>query len=449
MLVVANKFGSCCSRITGYRRFLHFDAVKKCKKRRALFQLKNNITTDQSLPTYTEESWQTLISQVLTRDTMYVYVDKAKLDQNAIYPGHILSFMTDDQGIMEDSCLSLRNGQIYSGKLLEYTLQNKITQRGYVYGIRFWNLKDDFGKFFFGKANAKGSLDLRRQRYLIGLPLDGFSKEAILERIGCVKSEYQNKDYILHGGKVNGQKVGARNCVNGFYSGMNVVGTESNPSPQMALWSYLRFIWGIEEREDFIAETKLREHQIERTHDDMLIRAQIPNTIYPTSGSGTIPTSEKSKRHFSTRAFQNGTNVDVDDWESLWIKFSEDEKLQNALIIDQPLTAEMAYYKGQALNRMGLEYAEDAIRAYRDGTEMSTGGNNEWRSKLEQEIKILEQLLDRQETKSEANLQDYVDHEFDEIFRDLEEQHRLQVKGLQRRREMILAYVKNHTSQTS
>jgi len=216
-------------------------------------------------------------------------------------------------------------------------------------------------------ANKFGSYYNRIIGYRRSLHFDGFSNEATLQRIRCVKSDYQDNDYIIGSGKVKDQKVGARN----------------------------------------------------------------------------------SKRHFSTRAFQNGTNVDVDDWESLWMKFSEDEKLQNALIIDQPLTAEMAYYKGQALNRMGLEYAEDAIRAYRDGIEMSTGGNNEWRSKLEQEIKILEQLLDRQETKSGANLQDYVDHEFDEIFRDLEEQHRLQVKRLQRRREMILAYVKSRTSHVS
>jgi hypothetical protein len=191
-----------CIRI--YRRFLYFEAVKSCKDRGILFQLKNNITINQSLSDYCYESWQTLISDILKSNMMYVYVDKAKLDNNGVYPGHILSFVTDGR----------------------------------------------------------------------------------------------------------------------------------NP-----------------------------------------------------------------KRSFSTRAFENDADIHSNTWKELWINFSESEKLQNALITDEPLDSEMSYYKGKALSLRGLEYAEDAISAYRDGLKMSTNTEHEWQSKLKNAIKILELRLEHDNTR--------------------------------------------------
>jgi hypothetical protein len=286
-----------------------------------------------------------------------------------LHPGHVVSFVTDENGIVENSCISLRNDAMVNGKRLKYQLSNQTVKQGFVHTVKFMELKDELDKYLFNRAKDY------RERYLLGLQLKSWEIGTLVDRVRLVKSMYSCEEYIIHSGTVNDVEVEAVNCVTGFYRGAGVVGTESDPSsrrqdwdrgvgtpdpsPQMSAWSYLAYIWDLGERDRFLEKTKVRELGVERVHDDQL-KAWNPKTTPPPGGSrGPNPQPSMNIRQYTTMpqtpSWDHPAKPNVSrggrSWQSIWESLSENDKLQSAMVSDHLPNAEVAYYKGLSLQR--------------------------------------------------------------------------------------------------
>jgi len=368
----------------GIRRSLHHHTLNSSVDGSSIYGLKNNIFKNQALSSYQGESWQKLTSDLLRPNTFYIYLDKASLDAPHLYAGHILSFLTNDSGLVEESCISLRNGAAVDDRTLVFRLSNGTIRHGRVYNIKLRGLKDEFDNFLFNRADSNKPVDQDVQRYLIGLPLDCSDINGLLERIRLVKLMCSNREYILHSGIIDNKSVQPLNCITGFYRGVNVIGTESDPSPQMALWSYLRFIWGAKERDVFIAGTGLRDPKIERDYDDILrVRDSKLGHYRPPRPTTSIGFG---RRQFGTLA----SPIRKDASYSVWDRLSESDKLQSALDTDEPENADVAYYKGRAFTDIGPQYSGYAIAAFRDALQLCQPHEVELRRKCEEELHRLD-----------------------------------------------------------
>ena len=377
------------------RRSLHHSTLNSSIDGTIIHGLKNNIFKNQTLSSYQDESWYKLTSDVLRRNTYYIYLDKATLDTRHLYAGHILSFLTNDRGLVEESCVSLRNGTVVNSKTLMFTLPNGSVRQGRVYKVRFRDLKDELYNFMFNRADSNKPIDRDVQRYLIGLPLDRLDINNLLERIRLVKLMCSKAEYILHSGTIDNKSVQPFNCITGFYTGVNVIGKESDPSPQMALWSYLRFVWGVKERDEFIAGNGVRDSKIEKVHDDILkLRDSKMGHYRPPRR---ITSTNFGKRQFSTLA---SAHLDEESSYSVWDQLSEDDKLQSALNTDEPENAEVAYYKGRAFKDIGSQYSGHAIAAFRDALQLCQPHEVEMRRKCEEEL----HQLDTESTESAVSI---------------------------------------------
>lgn len=361
-----------------FKRSLHYQTLNLDNNGNIIYGFRNNLTRQQGQAEYAKESWQTLTSNMLKRNAFYIYLDKATLKKDRLHPGHVVSFVTDENGIVEESCLSLRNGGMVDGKVLRYQLPNKTVKQGFVHTVRFLGLKEELDEYLFNRAK---NVSLDRERYLLGLPLKPREISRLVDKVRLVKSMYSRQEYIIHSGTVNDVEVDALNCVTGFYRGAGVVGTEPDPSPQMSLWSYLAYIWNLGERDSFLEKTKVRESGVERVHDDQL-RAWNPKTTPPPGSGGSKPS--RNVRQYTTMPQKQS-------WQSIWKSLSESDKLQSAMVSDIPPNAEVAYYKGLSYKDFGPEYSGDAMAAFRQALSLCGPQDAEIKERCESEIRIIEE----------------------------------------------------------
>jgi hypothetical protein len=155
-----------------------------------------------------------------------------------------------------------------------------------VRSIKYLDFEEELVESILKYAREDISVKSGPKRFLIGIPLavlkDGLEnqgvnfsdikklKEFLIQSVQLAKDKFRYKEFILCDGEVDGKPVKSLNCVAGFYEVLQVKGSQSNPSPQMAAWSYLKFIIGPILRDELIADFTLREEGIERTYDDPL-----------------------------------------------------------------------------------------------------------------------------------------------------------------------------------
>lgn len=428
------------------QRALHHRAIKVSTEGTVLTELKNNITARQTVSSYNDDSWNDLVTNLLVKNQLYIYVDKARLKKARLFPGHIFTFLTDNHGIIKDSCVSLRNGRMVENKALLFRLWNNPQQerRQAVYRVRFNQVKEEFYDFFLKRAEPSLAVEQDHARYLAGLSLENYNVDLLLEKIKGVLATYLDKEYILHSGRVNGESVRALNCITGFYEGLSVIGTEPDPSPQMALWSYLMFIWGPSSRDRFIEGTDLKVDQNERTHDDVLSTTVGTANLHKKVIGVTKP-NYSNKRHFSTLAQR-------DKKTSIWDTFSEEEKIQCGIVTDYPETSEVAYYKGLGFKDLGLQYAGYAIAAFRDAIDLSPVESIDVVQKCQQQINEIRDSLHRENLKRSElgfrhpELNEYLEQEYQSLIKDLEVQHQQQLQRVKRWRQRVQKYVETHGS---
>ena len=202
--------------------------------------------------------------------------------------GHVSCFSTDSQGaIISDSELSLRSGTRVPNKFLNFTLTYKDgdteTLETSVWKVNFTSTKEDVIKFI-DKANPKDMRQGARKLWLFGISFNSMPKEylleAIIEGVKETKTEYQDQDFILANGRIIHPdditkpiyQASTVNCVKGVYGLIRVTGNVDNPSPQMAVWSILKFLLGKEQVDQLIQSTVFKDPSLERTDDDELIR---------------------------------------------------------------------------------------------------------------------------------------------------------------------------------
>jgi hypothetical protein len=402
-MLICSRFSRLLTRSShNFKRSLHHQIYDTSVNGSIIYGFRNNLISQQGKAEYANQSWQHIRSNLLKRNALYIYLDKAKLNKGRLYPGHVVSFITDENGIVEESCISLRNGAKVDGKVLLYQVTDKIARKGFVHKVRFLELKDEFNNYLFDRAVPDKDVSIDDERYLLGLPLKPSEISTLVERVRLVKSLYSSQEYILHSGTVNDVEVDALNCVTGFYRGAGVVGTEPDPSPQMSVWSYLAYIWNVEERDKFLEKTNVREPGLERVHDDHL-RPWHHNTPSP-------PRSGGYKSSSNTRQYT--TMPQKQSWESIWQSMSESDKLQSAIATDEPENAEVAYYKGLAFKDFGPKYSGHAMAAFRQALSFCGPKDATIKERCESELRIIEAQNKTQVIPSEqlTQIHNEIDH---------------------------------------
>lgn len=233
---------------------------------------------DQNREAYVTRSFNEL-KNILKKDCFHIYIDKTKISSNNIdfIRGHICSFLTDTHAkVIEDSFVSLRPDGILPGELLFRLPVDEDTlpiRRTVLWGIEFCQFEKEFKKHLF-KFDAEKSSAYDRKRFIIGIPMPvltkqiGYTSDLFISLAGRTKQELVKKKYILCSGKINDEIVNAINCVTAFYNSNNIQGTESDPSPQMAVWSYLKLIFGEKLRDQLIEGTGIKDEHDRLRHDD-------------------------------------------------------------------------------------------------------------------------------------------------------------------------------------
>ncbi|MES2217170.1 MAG: hypothetical protein V4501_02030 [Pseudomonadota bacterium] len=251
---------------------LHYKVVSELGSGPFIAELKSDRFDYERPVVYSNRSWNELTYK-LQNDTFYIFVDKGVLGKS-LKAGHIASFYTDDKGkIVKDSCISLRTGA-RTVKVLKGFFSHELTQPPRTNSVWKTDVIDDveieFRKYNFLNSAPNIPLEKQKPKFLIGLPISLNERLKLATYIQEAKLELTGQDYILFNGEVDGQDVDALNCITAFYRALNLKGSEPNPSPQMAAWSYLGFLLGSVECDWLIKPTKLKEHGIERTHNDIL-----------------------------------------------------------------------------------------------------------------------------------------------------------------------------------
>lgn len=213
-------------------------------------------------------------SKILKPHHYYILVNKGVLSQNGILdPGHIASFLTNDSSsIIQDSCMSLRPADVIPNKTLVYKIEHDNINRARtarVSRVKFLTIEEELKNHFFKNAeyNITGKV-----RFLIEIPINllHISEIEIIEATKMTIQRHKNGEFVLCAGKIDNEPVKQLNCVIGFQGSLKLRGADPNPSPQMAAWSYLRFIFGEFCRDELVCNSGLRIEKVERTYDDML-----------------------------------------------------------------------------------------------------------------------------------------------------------------------------------
>ncbi len=283
-----------------------FFAKKACKRRLAIkeaasgdsrfhvYTLKNNFNSKDYPaaspyavnPIYIEKSINAFLS-ILKPHFIYILVEKAVRSSKGILfggEGHITSLITDKNAEIDDSLtVSLRPGGVLKVKDSNETIFKTLTSSFAFLGQHNGNKRVEFVqhvKFVPWKEELQvGLLDeaqgeIQNERYLIGLPIDSLLDNNINDHVTQtreLKLRLIDKWFIIMDGHIEGITYKALNCVTGFYGRFYLQSTTSNPSPQMAAWSYLAHSYGTEVRDKIIGEINLRDiNSGERTYDDKL-----------------------------------------------------------------------------------------------------------------------------------------------------------------------------------
>lgn len=266
-----------------FRSFVTVSRVSVADGGIEMYALANDLTAskypnqEQNKPcdAYITDSLKTFKS-ILKPSSYYVFVDKAVKKGDSIpYGGHILSFLTDSQSdVNKNATMSLRPGKSLPNKTLIYTLSHLDIDKKETRSVReveYYDLEKELKSHFFNQAISDY---LGTNRFLIRLPIRvlEMNNSDIIERTTAVKEALSSKWFILFDGKVDNKFVKALNCTTGFYSQNLLSGSEINPSPQMAAWSYIGYFFGQALRDKLIENTGLRaiDAKLERNHDDVL-----------------------------------------------------------------------------------------------------------------------------------------------------------------------------------
>jgi len=250
--------------------------------------LTNDISEEEPKENYINRSFAELQTQCLKPDYFYMYVQKGVLKKEEgapPLPGHIASFATDKQkAIISDSVISLRRSRnikdLYQDRKLYYKFghKNETKEReNLISKIKFLSIEEELEKHFF--QSAQPDPEVISKRFLFAIPLSQVPGgiELLQQRVSQTKESLSSKDYILCDGLIKytdgrpDEAVASQNCVTAFYRSAGVTGTVVNPSPQMAAWSYQKFLLGEAERDELIKDLEFRVPRIERNQDDELI----------------------------------------------------------------------------------------------------------------------------------------------------------------------------------
>lgn len=240
--------------------------------------LKNDREAGENKSEYLFRSQHDFIDS-LRKNSLHIYVDKAH-GSPLFYPGHIFSFITDPTGrIIPKSEANSRPdiNKMRATQLVYRPVGAERDETNAVWEVAFLGIDAELKRYLFEKAVEGLPVDRDRRRFLLQIPAENLPSgvDEIITRIQAMKMNDQGKDFVLHSGylisRTKGYKIAeAFNCINPVYGQFNVVGHESNPSPQMALWSLLAYIFDIATRDKIIDGTGIRVEGVERTYDDPL-----------------------------------------------------------------------------------------------------------------------------------------------------------------------------------
>ncbi|MBX9587343.1 MAG: hypothetical protein K2X50_08805 [Gammaproteobacteria bacterium] len=254
-----------------------------------MYSVVNNLNLAEypSIPSYTinelyiQRSMESFFS-VLKADSLYILVEKAIAKNSRVEfrgQGHITSFVTNqNREVDKDLTVSLRPGAPVKVKIGDEYGPIKLTY-SYAYlnkdntteeSIRVRHVQ--FAPLEFELMNVLNEAMSKTQveRFLIELPLHTLNTKLKdhITQTKDLKETLLSKWFIILDGHVGGKPFKSLNCVTGFYGRFFLRSTTTNPSPQMAAWSYLAHSFGTTYRDKFISGTKLRAPGVERTYDD-------------------------------------------------------------------------------------------------------------------------------------------------------------------------------------
>lgn len=269
------------------KRLIHTEFIKKIPVGVSLSSIRNDRRPTEDKQSYSNRSNREL-ANILKPNMFYVYVDKSVLGKDMPpVAGHIASFVTNKDGlVINGTQVSLRNGDPVPEKRLVYTFEHekpKKERNQMVYKVIFNSISEEFKKSLFEKAIPGLPFQDDKKRFLFEFPitLTGESIDTILKYVANLKNDPKHTEYLLSDGVIetiaSGEIVTREftksfNCINGFYAGIGVKGVEHNPSPQMAAWSYAKFILGEKDRDLLIEGTEFKNKKVERTQDDQLCK---------------------------------------------------------------------------------------------------------------------------------------------------------------------------------
>lgn len=96
-----------------------------------------------------------------------------------------------------------------------------------------------------------------------------------------------------------------------------------------------------------------------------------------------LPRAPKGIRQYSTGRQRESL-------DAVWNTLSVDDKLQSALVTDEPGNAEVAYYKGLAFKRFGTEYSGHALATFREALELCRPEDTTIKKQCREEIVRME-----------------------------------------------------------
>ena len=263
------------------RRAMHYKLLNEAPSGASMGEIKNDREQDESLEVYGERSIEEF-AQILKPNQLYLYTDRSSLKYGILYPGHIVSFLTDKEAdIIDESCVSLRRQKEKKKDVaLKFSLSHDDSEKRHrtnpIWDVRFLNVKGEFKEFLYDRAKEGLSPDKDVRRFLTSIPLSElpYSADEMVEYIKDLKQKSANSEYILTDGKRISifdeeviEPVSAFNCITGVYRGLSVKGTEPSPSTQMATSSILKLVLGEKERDELIRGTGLRREDDEKRHD--------------------------------------------------------------------------------------------------------------------------------------------------------------------------------------
>ena len=262
------------------RRSIHHQILNETESGAAIGEIKNDRKQGESRDAYSERSIQEF-GQVIQPNQFYLYTERSSLKSGMLYPGHIVSFLTDKKGdIVDGSCVSLRRQkEKKEGVALKFSLAHDDSKQRHrtnpIWDVKFLGMEEELNEHLFRHARENFPLDKQGSRFLTGIPLSMLpeSSDEIVERIKEMKQALSGSEYILADGqrillpeeKID-KFVKAVNCITGVYGGLGVEGNELSPSTQMATTGLLKLILGEKEKDELTRDTGLRREDDEKRH---------------------------------------------------------------------------------------------------------------------------------------------------------------------------------------